>query len=51
MGRKKNWTEIQSFQIETFADNFIFIDTGNQCDAGFFEVNLSGEVYEALRLT
>ena len=27
--------------------NLIFIDTGEECDAGFFEVNLSGGVYEA----
>ena len=26
---KKNWTEIQFFQIESFADNFIFIDSRN----------------------
>ena len=27
--------------------NLIFIDTGEECDAGFFEVYLSGGVYEA----
>ena len=27
--------------------NLIFIDAGEECDAGFFEVNLSGGVYEA----
>ena len=27
--------------------NLIFIDAGYKCDAGFFEVNLSGGVYEA----
>ena len=27
--------------------NLIFIDTGNQCKSGFFEMNLSCGVYEA----
>ena len=27
--------------------NLIFIDAGEECDTGFFEVNLSGGVYEA----
>ena len=27
--------------------DLIFIDTGNQCKSGFFEMNLSGGVYEA----
>ena len=34
------------FSITLF-HNLIFIDTGNQCDSGFFEVNLAGGVYEA----
>ena len=47
-GKKKELdTGIQFFQIESFAVNFIFIDTGDECNAGFFEVNLSGGVYEA----
>jgi hypothetical protein len=47
-GKKKELdTGIQFFQIESFAVNFIFIDTGEECDAGFFEVSLSGGVYEA----
>ena len=46
-GKKKELdTGIQFFQIESFAVNFIFIDTWNKCDAGFFEVYLSGGVYE-----
>ena len=28
--------------------NLIFIDAGNQCKSGFFEVNLTGGVYEAM---
>ena len=28
--------------------NLIFIDTGEECDTGFFEVNLSGGVNEAM---
>ena len=44
MGRKKNWTEIQFFQIESFADNFILIYTGDECKSGFFQVNLSGRI-------
>ena len=38
MGRKENWTWIQSFQIESFAVNFIFIDIGEDRDTGFFKV-------------
>ena len=48
-GKKKELdTGIQFFQIESFAVNFIFIDTGEECDAGFFEVYLPGAVYEAM---
>ena len=47
-GKKKELdTGIQFFQIESFAVNFIFIDTRDECDAGFFKVNLAGGVYEA----
>ena len=28
--------------------NLIFIDTGDECKSGFFKVNLSGGVYEAM---
>ena len=34
------------FSIALF-HNLIFIDTGNQCKSGFFEVNQAGGVYEA----
>ena len=48
-GKKKELdTGIQFFQIESFAVNFIFIDTGDECNAGFFEVYLSGKVEDAL---
>ena len=48
-GKKKELdTGIQFFQIESFAVNFIFIDTGDECNAGFFEVCLSGKVEDAL---
>ena len=33
------------FSIALF-HNLIFIDTGDECKSGFFEVNLSGGVYE-----
>ena len=47
-GKKKELdTGIQFFQIESFAVNFIFIDTGEECKSGLFEVDLSGGVYEA----
>ena len=47
MGRKKNWTEIQSFQIESFSDNFIFIDAGYESKSGLNEMNDAGAVNEA----
>ena len=48
-GKKKELdTGIQFFQIESFAVNFIFIDTGEECDADFFEVYLPGGVNEAV---
>ncbi len=40
-GEKKKG--IGPFSITLF-HNLIFIDTGEECDAGFFEVNLSDQV-------
>ena len=37
---------IGPFSITLF-HNLIFIDAGEECDTGFFEVYLSGGVYEA----
>lgn len=41
-GKKKELdTGIQFFQIESFAVNFIFIDSGEECDAGFIAMGFS----------
>ena len=46
MSEYKNPDSLVPFPI-ALLHNLIFIDTGEECDAGFFEVNLSGGVYEA----
>ena len=44
-GKEKDWYDSQSFSF-ILLHNLIFIDAGDKSDAGFFEVNLSGGVYE-----
>ena len=46
LAKKKDWYDSQSFSF-ILLHNLIFIDAGEECDAGFFEVNLTGGVYEA----
>ena len=47
MGRKKNWISVQFFQIESFADSFIFIDPRNKSQTRFLQVYLANRINES----
>ena len=46
LAKKKDWYDSQSFSF-ILLHNLKLIDTGEECDACLFEVDLSGGVYEA----